>query len=393
MADDRPAPTKRHELPLLDGLRGAAALMVVMTHVAYQTGTVNGGPFGAALARLDLGVALFFVLSGFLLLRPWLAAAAAGAPRPATRTYLVRRAARILPAYWLVLVVALLTTARGTSFGAGLANAGLLQVYTGQLLDGLTQTWSLCTEVAFYLLLPVLAIMLAARRGRPGRAGTRFGAGLLVAMCGTAWGWTALSAAGALPGRSSTWLPGHLDWFAAGMGVALLEAALRRGPESPLAARVAELARHPWSVLALAGAVFWFACTPAGGPRTLAAVGPATATCKELLYAVTATLVLVTVAFAPQRAGSLARVLGHPWALALGRVSYGVFLWHLLVLAGVLDMLDIRVFTGGFWRVLLVTAVGSVAVATASWRLLESPLLDLAHRSPQRVPMPPAPRP
>jgi peptidoglycan/LPS O-acetylase OafA/YrhL len=381
-AQDPAGPAMRpHDLPLLDGLRAVAALMVVGTHVAFQTGAVVNGAWGAVLARFDFGVALFFVLSGFLLVRPWLAAVTAGRPGPSTRTYLLRRAARILPAYWLVLLVALLTTARGAGATAVLSNVGLLQVYTGDLLPGLTQTWSLCTEAAFYLVLPLVAAWLSVRV-RSGQLRVRAVAAGLGGLVVVAWCWTGLAAGGVLPGRSSVWLPGHLDWFAVGIGLALVDRSVRDRPRSLLALRVAEAGRAPWTLLGLAGAVFWLACTPLGGPATLAAVAPATAVLKEALYAVTAGLVLAAVAFAPQRSGGLAQLLGNRVVASLGRISYGIFLWHLLVLAGVVNLLDVRLFTGSFWRVLALTVAGSVVVATASWLALERSVLAWAHRAP-----------
>src|SRR5262249_17296373 len=142
----------------LDGLRALAAILVVATHVGFQTGASFHGAFGAVLARCDIGVALFFVLSGFLLTRPWLA----GRPEPpSTKVYAVRRAARILPAYWIALTVVLLSTARGTPPQGIARNLLLVQTYAGPLLSGFTQTWSLCTEVAFYVVLPFIALPLA----------------------------------------------------------------------------------------------------------------------------------------------------------------------------------------------------------------------------------------
>lgn len=61
--------------PTLDAVRAAGALMVVLTHCAFNTGQINHGWSGAALSRMDFGVALFFVVSGFLLARPWFLAA------------------------------------------------------------------------------------------------------------------------------------------------------------------------------------------------------------------------------------------------------------------------------------------------------------------------------
>ena len=59
----------------------------------------------------------------------------------------------------------------------------------------------------------------------------------------------------------------------------------------------------------------------------------------------------------------------------LGRVSYGVFLWHLLVAAAVFSVLGLEPFQGGFLLVTVLTVAGSVLVATASFHLVERPFL------------------
>src|SRR5829696_7110117 len=84
---------QRMVLPALDGLRAVAAAAVLLTHVAYRTGETTQGAGGAVLARLDAGVAVFFVLSGFLLYRPHATARAAGTPAPSLRRYALRRPA------------------------------------------------------------------------------------------------------------------------------------------------------------------------------------------------------------------------------------------------------------------------------------------------------------
>src|SRR4029079_4496393 len=92
----------------LDALPRVGATMVVATHVAFATGRTATGPFHALLGRLDVGVAVFFALSGFLLFRPYAAAERQTGPAIPTSRYLIRRAARILPAYWLLVAAGLL---------------------------------------------------------------------------------------------------------------------------------------------------------------------------------------------------------------------------------------------------------------------------------------------
>jgi peptidoglycan/LPS O-acetylase OafA/YrhL len=78
-------PPSHERFPLLDGYRAIAATMVVATHVGFQTGAAIHGPWSGLLARLDSGVAVFFLLSGFLLFRPISAAHLAGRSGPAVR--------------------------------------------------------------------------------------------------------------------------------------------------------------------------------------------------------------------------------------------------------------------------------------------------------------------
>src|SRR3954462_14405881 len=133
--------------PTLNAVRAAGAIMVVLTHAAFNTGRINDGWVGAALARFDFGVTLFFVLSGFLPSRPWFLAAALGRRGPSTRHYLWKRALRILPLYWVVVVVAFTVDPRnsGATWEDWVSHLTLTQIYRPELLaSSLTQMWSLC---------------------------------------------------------------------------------------------------------------------------------------------------------------------------------------------------------------------------------------------------------
>ena len=199
-------------LPAVEGMRACAAIGVVITHVAFETGHSSGFD-GRLFGRFDLAVAVFFALSGFLLWRSHAAAARGLAPRPATGHYLRSRVVRIMPAYLVAVVVILTLLPDGNhpSLTVWLANLSLTQVYVPlTLTGGLTQMWSLSVEVSFYLALPVLA-MLAARL--PVRA--RMPAIAALAVASWFWGWLPLHTA---PGLNPlTWPPAFFSWFAAGM--------------------------------------------------------------------------------------------------------------------------------------------------------------------------------
>jgi peptidoglycan/LPS O-acetylase OafA/YrhL len=83
-----------------DGLRAMAATAVVVHHVGFQTGaSYRYRTVGAYLARMDSGVSVFFLISGFLLYRPYVHANLSGTARPSTGGFYRRRVLRIFPAY------------------------------------------------------------------------------------------------------------------------------------------------------------------------------------------------------------------------------------------------------------------------------------------------------
>ena len=167
----------------LTGIRAVAALLVVGTHAAYTTGKYIEGYFGLFCSRMEMGVPIFFVLSGYLLFRPWVKSAATGGPQPSVRRYAWHRVRRIMPAYVVTVLLAYLIyhfRTAGPNVGhtwIGLfRNLTLTQIYTfnymrGYLHQGLTQMWSLAVEAAFYVVLPLLAylllVVLCRRQWRP----------------------------------------------------------------------------------------------------------------------------------------------------------------------------------------------------------------------------------
>ncbi len=168
-------------VPALDGIRALAIAWVFSFHaLAFLRGRPFGAPGGwTGLGEKGLlGVELFFVLSGFLLVQPWLRAHLHGLPRPSALVFYRRRAARILPAYYvhvavLFLVVLPLLYGGFAILGSdwGLLNLAAHGVMAQFLHPGSASgmglnmaLWSMSLEVEFYLLLPLLAPLFLGRR-------------------------------------------------------------------------------------------------------------------------------------------------------------------------------------------------------------------------------------
>lgn len=360
--------------PTLNAMRAAGAIMVVLTHAAFNTGRINDGWSGAALARFDFGVTLFFILSGFLLSRPWFLAAALGEDGPSTRHYLWKRALRILPLYWIVVVVALTFDPANddADWVDWVTNLTFTQLYRPDLLpSSLTQMWSLCTEVAFYLVLPLLCLALIGRRGR-GLPLRRVLAGAAVlAVLGVAWQ-VRVSQISGNEGHYAQWLPGFLPWFMIGLAFAAVSASLTASPREHLLDRLARDLTGCWIV---AVAVFAIACTPIAGPRLLLTPGAWEAGFKVVLYAVAGAFLVLPLVFGPEREGRVRERLSGAIPMWLGDISYGVFAIHMLVLNLVFHLLDLQVFTGRFLTVATLTLAITFVLASISFYLMERPIM------------------
>lgn len=364
-----------------------AALAVLFTHVGFATGAVQPTVLGALTARLDIGVAIFFALSGYLMVLPWITVALDGdRPAPSARTYAWRRAARILPAYWIVTAVVLLVeglrvygpdlrSSLRVDVGEVLVHAVVGQGLTGRYFPSFSQTWSLTTEVTFYLVVPLVgAGMIWRCRSITGRA-RRIQAlerGCLTTIFAGV-GVAAFSASD-LPGASSTLatsLLGHAAWFAAGVWVCL------RGQQ-----RGRDLVTS-WSVdhrFAVAGVLLVLAASPVGGNLLFERPSPLQAATRELLYTAIAMLLVSAAASLSPGPSPIARLLSSAPLRWLGERSYALFLWHLPILFGILTVLRLGLFSGSFVLVATLTFALSALVADLSWRLVERPLLRRAHR-------------
>jgi peptidoglycan/LPS O-acetylase OafA/YrhL len=355
----------RNFLPAVEGMRACAAMGVVVTHVAFQTGHSSGSA-GRLFGRFDLAVAVFFALSGFLLWRGHAAAARGLGPRPRTGHYLRSRAVRIMPAYVVAVVVilTLLPDADHASPTVWLANLTLTQIYVPlTLTGGLTQMWSLSVEVGFYLALPILAL-LARRLPVGARVPT------IAALAGLSWAWGWVPLHGASGINPLNWPPAFFSWFAAGMLLAEWAHSKIGVPH--------RLARQRVVMAVVAVLAYLVAASPLAGPEGLV---PGTATQFAVKTAAGALVAFALVApLVLDRVDTPHRVLGSTAMVTLGRWSYGLFVWHLAALAMVFPVLGTFPFTGRMPSVLALTLIFGWAIAAVSYGLVESPCRDALRR-------------
>ena len=361
----------RSFLPAVEGMRACAAMGVVVTHVAFQTGH-SSGVSGRLFGRFDLAVAVFFALSGFLLWRGHAAAARDLGSRPRTGHYLRSRVVRIMPAYLVAVVVilSLLPDSDHASLTVWLANLTLTQIYVPlTLTGGLTQMWSLSVEVSFYLALPVLAL-LARRIPVAARMPVIAALGAL----SWAWGWVPLAHAGSGI-NPLNWPPAFFSWFAAGM---LLAEWVHSGIGLPH-----RLARRRVLMAIVAVLAYLVAASPLAGPEGLI---PGTATQFAVKTAMGSLVAFALVApLVLDRLDTPHRVLGTTGMVTLGRWSYGLFIWHLAALAMVFPVIGTFPFTGRMAEVLVLTLIFGWAIAAVTYGLVESPCREALRRWEKRT--------
>ncbi len=375
-------------LQAFDGLRACAALSVVAYHVSLSSALSRHGAFAPVFSLLKGGVAIFFVISGFLLYLPYARALRHASRLPSWRTYAQRRAVRIVPAYWVVL-----TVIAATSFGASIISGswwryyGLTQIYDrSTVAGGLPVAWSLCVEITFYLMLPFLAL-LAARLGASQRVSGRYRR-QAVLIGGLAIGSLVLrgdlagSVIGEVPRQGlllATSLLGFLDWFAWGMGLAVcLSAWEARSDGLAWLRRFVALPGRSWGMAAVL-----FLLAARIDPTDLFL--PLYGALPHLLIGAAA-LLLVAPAVVAARDHRLIRVLASPLAVWLGTISYGIYLWHVPVIEAINGSITVppkRLPPFEAAGLLVLALAGAIALGALSWYLVERPAKRYLVRSRQ----------
>jgi peptidoglycan/LPS O-acetylase OafA/YrhL len=343
-------------------------LLVVFGHVlvlCYLPETTRSN-FGIWIA--SFGVTVFFTISGFLLYRPFLAA------RHSRQTvgsivprYLLRRGVRIFPAYWVALtLLAIWPGLVGLFSGEWWLYYGLFQVYSPDHQGaGLSVAWTLCTEVSFYLFLPLLAAALFNRGlGSGHRRALRWELGLVLGLAA----FTLLIHMFLFYHPSASFLQatilGTFSWFSVGMVLAAIEV-----DRPPALERVRALLCRPelcWPIAAVL-----FLLLPL---QTFEGAGVVRATLNSLDSALAAALLVAPMMLA-ETSRPVNLLFANRLAIFLGTISYGIYLWHLPML----------IWLHGTWvflktpnPVVSLTVAGvvvAVVLGAASWYLIEGPLM------------------
>lgn len=377
-----PAATSTHSpgshLAGLDGVRGMAILLVILWH--YLIDQRASGAEATLLAVRLLrwtwaGVDLFFVLSGFLIARNLLEAPST---REAIATFFIRRIARLLPLYLVVLATYGLARPFLDGWNTGVSSwlAGDVPVrglwlypvflqnfaiaasgtWPGQWL---APSWSLAVEVQFYLVAPL--VMLATPRRHLLPVLLALAAASLVSRCVVvALTQQALAAHVLFPFRA--------DAFCIGAAVAVLT--LNSGREAWLRAHVGDFKRRFWLGLTALTTMSAFGVVIFSMPM---------ATFGYTFLAVTAAHLILIALYAD--AGNWRKILTHPALRFVGMRSFGLYLIHqpvrgLMAMGlgdtGLLDPMSPWLALLAFGVTLMLTAI--------SWRWIECPLIEYGRR-------------
>jgi peptidoglycan/LPS O-acetylase OafA/YrhL len=406
-------PSDGRRIPGIEGLRALAASSILVFHCWFfstPNEMIRLGPLTSFVPDLAFGVTLFFVLSGFLLYRPFAAAVLAGTRAPSIRRYLINRMLRILPAYWVILLLVgfVLQSAfvflphhpiHGGLFDPSelFSNMFLVQNYRPwTLLTGIVPAWSLGVEVVFYLTLPVLALValsLARRSSNPLRRRLAALAPALILLAigasGKAVATFVVTSHGPFAGYQHDWNSVieksfwcHADLFAFGSALAVIQLEVDRGEIRP---------SRFWRAIAAATAVGAYAVTARWTNDIGERLGRSPF--NTLMAFACALLVALVVIRSDdeQRQPLLVRFLETRPLVAVGVASYSVFLWHEPIIYWLHDHHLAWSGSAGFAPNLAVTALVTGALSALTWRYVERPALGLKRKksgvSPPTMPI------
>jgi peptidoglycan/LPS O-acetylase OafA/YrhL len=379
-------------------MRGIPAIAIIVGHAWFFTGGFGG--FTESLpnrmmVRMDGLVALFFLLSAFLLYRPMIAHRTGGPGAPKVGDYARRRFLRLYPAYWVALTAFALVIGLDGVFSnnwwafyslTDFLDLSLHNICppSEEFFCGLPQSWTLGVDMTFYVLLPFYAALTGLLARRLSLRGWIKAELLLLAVLAAA---SLLLGGPPLELRSHEWFRfsalGHFYWFSLGLALAVISVVDWRR-ELPRVARAAHaLVSRP--ALCWLGGFAIYAITVASFYPAPFIIAPFRDdweyTTLNLIQGVGAVLLFLPAAFWNPNRGLPARILGHPALMWVGLISYGLLLWNVTIAV----MLGYPRADEGYWTVLIAGSLLTVPLAAASYHFVERPLMKLKYRSLREV--------
>lgn len=392
-------------IPVFDGIRGLCALSVVITHVAFTTivlpsamGDPKQGFWSILAAGNDLGIGPFFVMSGLFLYRPWVRKALLpGQPTPHQGKYFLRRAARLLPAVWLMTLASLLVLNASSISHGGLwfflRPFTLLQVYDFQFYAGLDVAWTVPAEAQFYIALPILAVIghLLSKLAKTPRAKARVLTIPLYALVAVQLFWVAYVHTHYGPWPPQFFYPmGMGGVLALGMLFAIWTVLSEVSPKDTPKIMNAARKRPNLFWLGMVG-VFAISCAKLWEtPGTADWVTAPAAINQSILFMAFSFLSMLPLVVPGGISRLMKVVLGNPVSVYLGRISYGIYLWHFFAMYLVANNgtpfkttygpVGMLLGKFGFWELFLPTILLSVLFASVSYWLMERPIINFIGR-------------
>ena len=364
-------PPGNPRFPLLDSLRAVAAMMVLLAHAMLVAAGARGPHvwWNSLVAIGIQGVTVFFVISGFLMYRPFVNAQMNGVPQTPLGRYLRRRALRIIPAYWLALtLLAIYPGLPGVFTHDWWRYYFFLGGYSlNTLIGGIGVAWSLGVEVTFYLALPLYAVL--ARRLTRGLSVQRAMWVQLALLGMLALGATLLRYFNyryAVSVGIQDSLLSLFYWFALGMALAVVSAAYQHRPAPRGITLVTQRPAVCWGAALI---VYLFLAAINGRVHLYAWEQQILG--YYLLGGVFALLLVVPAVLGERGGGWPRRVMAWRPLAWVGLISYGIYLWHLPL---IFFMFNHNWFHGFGSLAVIGTAV-AVAFASASYYLVERPIL------------------
>jgi peptidoglycan/LPS O-acetylase OafA/YrhL len=382
-------------IPGADGLRAFACLLVVWHHTTQRFNPENSATWIQNIhffgMRGEVGVSLFFVLSGCLLSIPFWNSLLNADQFPSLRFYAINRAARIIPAYWFNLVfctvIALLVFGQDIDWwrlisGLLFINSYHYSSFFPAELNG--PLWSIGLEVSCYLLLPIVLFLIIKSSKKIsyayiGIVGWIFALQLInpliiniFATSDKLKGWQY-----GLAGGAKQWLPywniaSFFTQFLCGSLAALVILTLKS--RGVVKTRIFDFS---FIFMAIAAIVLVATRLNPGAPDSFT---------KQPYIAPFYAILMAGVIVAASMSMHVSKLLDNQLFSWLAKLSFGIYLWHVFLIEligrkfltqyvyyGVTDLVQWLMISSA-------VLLGSIAIAAISWRYLESPILKAARK-------------